>query len=255
MYYNNFSTDYLPNEIWIDVFGFDGLYEVSNLGRVKSVGRFVKTCGGGERWNKERILRQGNKTRCVTLSIECKPYSFTVQRLVYESFNQDFVDEKNNEVVERINKIKDDNRLENLRKVTRKQSRKNTTDKGCMIFERFNNYTKENGVFKNGKLVSKKCKECKKQVSINDFTYGINTCKNCRNEINRSNYEKREQITYAKLNGTFKKGVLVSQKCNTCEINKKIDLFPNSGIKGGKCSRCRECTNKHYREKKAVKKN
>ena len=124
-----------------------------------------------------------------------------------------------------------------------------------MIFDRFNKYTKSNGVFKTGKLISKKCKECKKQVKTEGFTYGINTCKNCRNEINKNNYEKREQITYSKLYGTFKKGVLVSQKCNTCESDKKIDLFPNSGVKGGKCNRCRECTNTHYREKKAVEKN
>ena len=28
-----------PNEIWKDVKGFEGLYQVSNLGRVKSLGR------------------------------------------------------------------------------------------------------------------------------------------------------------------------------------------------------------------------
>ena len=253
MYYNNFSTDSLPEEIWIDVFGLDGLYEVSNLGRVKSVGRFVKTNKGSERWNKERILRQGNKTRCVTLSVENKQYGYTVQRLVYESFNQDFVDEGNNEVVERINKVKDNNRLENLRKVTIIQSRKNTTKKGCMIFERLNKYTKEKGVFKNGTLVSKECKNCNSQVEVSGFTYGVNTCKNCRNKEFKKNYVKREQITYAKLNGNFKKGVLISQKCKSCNIVKKIDLFQNSGIKGGRCSRCRDCTNTYYREKKLMK--
>lgn len=29
-------------EIWKDVIGFEGLYSVSNLGKVKSVERFVK---------------------------------------------------------------------------------------------------------------------------------------------------------------------------------------------------------------------
>ena len=37
------SIDDLPNEIWKDIPGYKGLYQVSNLGRVKSLKRFFKT--------------------------------------------------------------------------------------------------------------------------------------------------------------------------------------------------------------------
>lgn len=37
--YKNLSLDDLPNEEWRDVVGYEGLYKVSNLGRVKSLKR------------------------------------------------------------------------------------------------------------------------------------------------------------------------------------------------------------------------
>lgn len=190
MYYNNYQIEDLPNEVWVDVIGFDGVYEVSSLGRVKSCGRYVKT-HGGEKWNKPRILRQGNKTRCVTLSYEGITHPYTVQRLVYESFNLDFVDYSKGEVVERINKIKDDNRVENLKKSSFNEFVKNKTEKGCMIFDRYNNYTKEHGIFHDGKLISKKCKCCGKQKKPSEFTYGFNMCKDCRNDKSRTDYKTR----------------------------------------------------------------
>lgn len=35
--YQNLSLEDLPNEEWRDVVGYEGLYQVSNLGRVKSL--------------------------------------------------------------------------------------------------------------------------------------------------------------------------------------------------------------------------
>lgn len=43
-------------EIWKDVEGYEGLYQVSNLGRVKSVARFVDHPKGGKRIVQERIM-------------------------------------------------------------------------------------------------------------------------------------------------------------------------------------------------------
>ena len=37
--YKNLSLEDLPNEVWKDVVGYEGLYQVSNLGRVKSLQR------------------------------------------------------------------------------------------------------------------------------------------------------------------------------------------------------------------------
>lgn len=35
--FRNLSLENLPEEEWIDVVGYEGLYQVSNLGRVKSI--------------------------------------------------------------------------------------------------------------------------------------------------------------------------------------------------------------------------
>lgn len=54
--YNNLQLEDLPNEVWVDVYGYDGIYEVSNLGRVKSLERYVSNGRGGKMSVKERIL-------------------------------------------------------------------------------------------------------------------------------------------------------------------------------------------------------
>lgn len=44
------------NEIWCPVKNYEGFYEISNLGRVKSLDRYVK-CGNGERLHKGKLLQ------------------------------------------------------------------------------------------------------------------------------------------------------------------------------------------------------
>jgi len=45
-------------EIWKDIKGYEGLYEVSNYGKVKSLDRFLPHTSGGERLHKGRVLKQ-----------------------------------------------------------------------------------------------------------------------------------------------------------------------------------------------------
>lgn len=44
-------------EVWKDVVGYEGLYKVSNIGRIMSCERYVNTCGGGKRLLGEKILK------------------------------------------------------------------------------------------------------------------------------------------------------------------------------------------------------
>ena len=46
----------LENEIWKDVKGFEGLYMVSNYGRIKSIDHYVK-CNSGRRLVRVKILK------------------------------------------------------------------------------------------------------------------------------------------------------------------------------------------------------
>ena len=80
-------------EIWKDIKGFEGIYQVSNLGRVKSVKReFWNSSKGGYwcHWD-ERILKGGLvgtfiKYRYVILCNDNFRKKYLVHKLVYENF-------------------------------------------------------------------------------------------------------------------------------------------------------------------------
>ncbi len=45
-------------EIWRDIKGYEGTYQVSNWGRVRSIDREVVFKGGSKRWIKGKILKK-----------------------------------------------------------------------------------------------------------------------------------------------------------------------------------------------------
>lgn len=47
-------------EIWKDIVGYEGRYQVSNLGMVRSLDAYVKHSSGGNRFRKGRVLKQTN---------------------------------------------------------------------------------------------------------------------------------------------------------------------------------------------------
>lgn len=81
-------TASMENEIWKDVVGYEGLYQVSNLGRVKSLERTESTIRGG-RYIKERILSpSAGKARyySVPLTKDKKRRTSQIHRLVADAF-------------------------------------------------------------------------------------------------------------------------------------------------------------------------
>lgn len=105
-------------EIWKNIEGYEGFYQVSNMGRVKSLER--KNSQG--RTVKERILKPAVKKAGyveVNLYAGGKPKTLKVHRLVCEAFN-DNRDEKPE--VNHINEIKTDNRACNLEWCTRREN-------------------------------------------------------------------------------------------------------------------------------------
>lgn len=76
-------------EIWKPVVGYEGFYEVSNIGRVRSLSRIVECNDGRKRKLKTRILRQScapSGYYMVTLHKNGKQKSGLVHRLVCEAF-------------------------------------------------------------------------------------------------------------------------------------------------------------------------
>ena len=78
-------------EEWRPVVGYEGLYEVSNLGRVKSIDRLCKSSKRSSQWMKGRILKPRvnahRQNRCtVVLNKEGSVFYAYISRLVLTAF-------------------------------------------------------------------------------------------------------------------------------------------------------------------------
>ena len=109
-------------EIWKDVVGYEGFYQVSNQGRVKSLDRNIKHKNGRVYYTKGKILKtylQNGGYLIAHLNKNGKMKNCTVHRLVATAFIEN-PEEKAE--IDHINTIKTDNRVENLRWVTRSEN-------------------------------------------------------------------------------------------------------------------------------------
>lgn len=104
----------MKKEYWKPVVGYENLYEVSNLGRIRSFDRWVKSKNGSIRICRGRILKPyTNKDGylCVVLSKNNKQKTFRVNRLVAQAF----LDNPNNlPQVNHKDENKQNNNVENL---------------------------------------------------------------------------------------------------------------------------------------------
>lgn len=123
----------ITNEIWKDIPNYEGLYQVSNLGRVKSL-QYNHT-------KKEKILSPritGNGHLSVALFKNKQRKNYQVHRLVMKTFVGDSV-----LVVNHKDKNKENNKLDNLEYCTQKENVKYSLNKKVLQYDLKNNFIKE----------------------------------------------------------------------------------------------------------------
>ena len=166
-------------EIWKDIKNYEGYYQVSNLGRIKSLPRNTKN-----QYKNGLILKPIIKNDYVKIQLKNK-YKYKwyfIHRLVAQAFLTDF-----NETlqVNHKNGIKNDNRIENLEMVTASEnqihsyrvlknipSMKNHFGKNHVSAVKVNQYDKQNNFIKIWNSII----EASKELNINASCI----CNNCK---------------------------------------------------------------------------
>ncbi len=127
-------------EIWKDIIGFEGLYQISNIGRVKSMQKTWKCGYNSIRAKSETILKVCTSTQyhCVSLHKGTGNRKFThLHKLLAIHF---IPNPENKKEVNHKNGNKHDNRIENLEWASSSENRQHAFDTGLKVSPKGRNH-------------------------------------------------------------------------------------------------------------------
>lgn len=169
------------NENWKDIKGYEGLYQVSNLGRLRTLQRYNISKKKHEKNCKILKLsehRQGYKT--TTLSKDGKRKTYLVHRLVAETFIRN---EKSKPEVNHMDADKTNNCVSNLEWVTAKENSMHATSLGIKDTKKAVEKIKRKVFFyEGGKLVKifDSGAQCAKELNLNYKTLNSYLNRGCK---------------------------------------------------------------------------
>lgn len=122
----------MMEKIWKDIYGFEGLYQVSDMGEIYSCAKTIQGGNGGSRSHDGMILQadsSGEYLR-VTLFKDKKRHKFLVHRIVAKHFHEN---PENKKFVNHINGNKLDNRAVNVEWSTQSENEKHAYRIGLKV--------------------------------------------------------------------------------------------------------------------------
>ena len=124
----------MEKELWKDIPNYEGLYQVSNLGNIKSLPKYsYRECGKVHCFYKEKILVKSiNIHGYIWIALYKNRHRkiYKLHQLVAMAFLNHKPDGTQKIVVDHINDIKSDNRLQNIQLITQRENAFKTQGKG-----------------------------------------------------------------------------------------------------------------------------
>ena len=120
----------MEKEIWKDIPGYEGYYQVSNLDRVKSLDRYVNHNKGGLKVFKGSILKSSYKRKIYCLCKNGNKQALFIHQIKYITFiDSTYKPNGNKKVIDHIDNNPENNDILNLQVITNRQNRVKDIDK------------------------------------------------------------------------------------------------------------------------------
>ena len=250
-----------PQEIWAHVPGYDGIYEASSEGRVKSLARWSYN-----RLLKPRIMSQvATKTPGLTLCIDGQQQRRHLMHIIAEAF---CFDKPADNVYYHVDKNPFNNRLSNIAHGTHSTSvsvayavgamqavRPDGRTQGDYMRERQQRHENERGIFDGGQLVAKFCTACNMERPMTEYQRTDSATSNrtvCR-ECTLKRQGVREIGKGRRAAELLKAGL---RTCSVCRQDKKLDtdFCSARNAPAGRAHRCKVCAKAYAQQSGAVAK-